>query len=248
MSQLKAYHRPTTINDALQLLAQPSIRSAVVAGGTYIVPHLGETVEAVIDLQALGLTELAADSQSLTAGAMVTLQTLVNSDATPSLLRESALYEGPNTFRHMGTIGGSIISANKESEFVAALLVFEAQITLQTLSGSRTLALADFLKDIPSALAGGLITAVSIATGGKTASARVARTPLDSPIVAALARRSADGSTRLALCGVANMPVLIDPASNIKAAVNPPADFRGSTEYRRQMAATLSRRVLEELG
>ena len=248
MSQLKAYHRPTSVNEALQLLGQPSVRTVVVAGGTSIVPRLDETVEAVVDLQAVGLTGLNADNQSLTAGAMVTLQTLVNSDETPPLLREAALYEGPNTFRHTGTVGGSIISANKESEFVAALLVFEAQVALQTLTGSKTLSLVDFLKDMPSALEGGLLTAVTIATGGETASARVARTPLDSPIVAALARRSASGSIRLALCGVANLPVLVDPASNIKAAVNPPADFRGSTEYRRQMAATLSRRVLEELG
>jgi CO/xanthine dehydrogenase FAD-binding subunit len=71
---------------------------------------------------------------------------------------------------------------------------------------------------------------------------------MDSPIVAALARRSADGSIQLALCGVANVPVLVDPASDIKAAINPPADFRGSAEYRRQMAAIVSRRVLAELG
>jgi CO/xanthine dehydrogenase FAD-binding subunit len=247
MSQIKAYHRPTTIDEALQLMAQPSIHSTVVAGGTYIIPRLKETVEAVVDLQAVGLTGLDADTETLTAGAMVTLQTLVNHVATPSLLREAILYEGPNTFRHAGTVGGSIISANKESEFVAALLVFEAQVTLQSLNGTRTMMLTDFLKDMPSALEGGLITAVSIATGGKTASARVARTPMDSPIVAALARRSAGGSVQLALCGVAYAPVLVDPASDIKAAINPPADFRGSAEYRRQMAATLSRRVLAEL-
>ena len=52
----------------------------------------------------------------------------------------------------------------------------------------------------------------------------------------------------IALARRAGKPVLVDPNSNIKAAVNPQADFRGSTEYRRQMAATLSRRVLEQLG
>jgi CO/xanthine dehydrogenase FAD-binding subunit len=248
MSQLKAYHRPATVDEALQLMAQPSIHSAVIAGGTHIIPHLKETVEAVIDLQAVGLTSLSTETETLTAGAMVTLQTLVDHDATPFLLREAALYEGPNTFRHVGTVGGSIIAAHKESEFVAALLVYEAEVTLQSLNGSKTMMLADFLKDMPSALEGGLITAVSIATGGKTASARVARTPMDSPIVAALARRSANGTIQLALCGVATAPVLVDPTSDIKAAINPPADFRGSAEYRRQMAATLSRRVLAELG
>ena len=93
---------------------------------------------------------------------------------------------------------------------------------------------------------GGVVTAVSLNIIGKTASDRVARTPADKPIVAALARLGDDGKVRLALCGVNNMPVLVDP-DNVKAAINPPHDFRGSTEYRRQMAATLTQRVLSEV-
>ncbi|MFN8458307.1 MAG: FAD binding domain-containing protein [Anaerolineae bacterium] len=143
-------------------------------------------------------------------------------------------------------MGGVVVGANPESELLAALLVGEAQVQVQSMRGSRQIPLADFLRDVPAALNGGLVTAVSLATGGKAASARVARTPVDTPIVAAVARQDTNGQLHLALCGVAATPVLIEP--DAVAGLNPPADFRGSSEYRRQMAQTLAARVVAELN
>ena len=82
--------------------------------------------------------------------------------------------------------------------------------------------------------------------GGETADARVARTPADTPIVAAVGRRDEEGNVRMALCGVADIPILVDP-DEIEN-VDPPADFRGSAEYRRQMAGVLGGRVLAALS
>ena len=75
----------------------------------------------------------------------------------------------------------------------------------------------------------------------------MARTPADAPIVAAVARRTPDQQTLLALCGVAQTPVLVDP-DDVADSIDPPGDFRGSAEYRRAMALTLTQRVLEEIG
>ncbi len=247
MPKINAYHRPQTVDEALQLLARPNVASAVIAGGTYLTPRLPEETETVIDLQALGLTDISAGGDSASLGAMVTLQSVVDHPQLPSLLRDAAHREGPNTFRHAGTVGGAIVAPSQESEFVAALLVLDARVTVHNLSGSSVIALSDLLVDIPAALGGGIITAVTLATDGATAAERVARTPADTPIVAALARRDAAGSLRLALVGVAATPILVDPAADVKAAVNPPADFRGSSEYRRQMAAVLAKRVINEL-
>lgn len=247
MLKINAYHRPKTIAEALQWLAQPDATSVILAGGTYITPRLPEDTDAVVDLQDLGLAGIAASNGTARLGAMTTLQAVVDHPDLPLLLRDAARREGPNTFRLAGTVGGAIVAPSHESELVAALLVFEAQVTVQNLAGSRVIALSELLTDISAALGGGIITAVSLATEGVTAAERVARTPADAPIVAALARRDAAGSLRLALVGVAATPILVDPAADIKAAVNPPADFRGSTEYRRQMAATLAKRVINEL-
>jgi CO/xanthine dehydrogenase FAD-binding subunit len=202
-------------------------------------------VDEVIDLQALALTGAAREGDQLTLGAMTTIQTVVDAAAAPALLREMAHREGPNTFRNQGTVGGAIVCADPESEFLAALLALEAEITIVTLAGDRILPLADFLAAAPAAIEGGILTWVALATSGETASERVARTPADKPIVAAVGRKTPDGRVLLALCGVAATPILIAPDQ--LASLIPPADFRGSSEYRREMATLLAGRVLNRL-
>ncbi len=248
MLQLKAYHRPPNVAEALQLFARPDVKTAIIGGGTSLVARLDEQIEEVVDLQAVGLTELTYRPNYLNLEAMVRLQTVVDDPRAPTLLRQTAYQAGPNTLRHAATIGGQVVEGKAESELLAALLVYETTVQLETLSGEKNLALADFWLYPPwvEGKRDWLVTAISIATSGQTASARVARTPMDSPIVAAVARRRKDGTIDVALCGVAKTPVLVDP-THLQAQIDPPSDFRGSAEYRREMAAVLVKRVLQEL-
>jgi CO/xanthine dehydrogenase FAD-binding subunit len=247
MSPLKGYHRPTNVDEALQLLSRPGVNTAIVAGGTYITAHMPKMVDEVVDLQAAGLAKITYTGQGVILGAMVRLQTIVDDGRAPALLREATRREGPNTLRNAATVGGVVNGPSPESELLAALLIYDAEVQIQSTNGSKSIPLTNFLRDVPSAVNGGLVTAVSLNFIGKTASARVARTPADSVIVAALARLGDDGKMQLALCGVDNVPVLVNP-DNVKAAINPPNNFRGSREYRRQMAATLTQRVVSELS
>jgi CO/xanthine dehydrogenase FAD-binding subunit len=245
MRQLKAYHRPDTVEAALRLLARPATRTAILGGGTSLIANLPEDIDEIVDLQAVGLAQVEHGKNRLTLGAMVRLQTIVDDEKAPSLLSQMAQREGPNTFRNVATVGGAVVGAGAESELLAALLVFEAAVTVQTLDGERSIPLQDFLADVQGTLADGLVTAVSLRTSGRTAHARVARTPQDQPIVAAVARKDESRVMRLALCGVAQTVVLVD--SDDLESLNPPGDFRGSSEYRLEMAKTLSQRVLREL-
>ncbi|MCP4168479.1 MAG: hypothetical protein GY759_21655 [Chloroflexi bacterium] len=245
MTLIKSYHRPQSVGAAVELLARPGVTMAVIAGGTYVNAYKPEEVDEVVDLQATGLDYARHDGERLTMGAMTRLQSIVDWEDTPELLRDTARREGANTFRNQATLGGVVVGADPESELLAALLVFEADVRVQNSGGARTVALSDFLADIAGSLAGGIITEISVATGGTTAADRVARTPADKPIVAAVARKKGGGQILLALCGVANSPILIDPDQ--VASLNPPADFRGSSEYRREMAERLSGRVLNRL-
>lgn len=245
MQQLKSYHRPDSVEAALSLLGRPDVNTAVIGGGTSLVATLPEEVEEVVDLQAVGLTAVAHTSEYLTMGAMVRLQTIVLDRKTPALLRRMALNEGPNTFRNAATLGGVLVGADPESELLAALLVFDAIVSIQTSAGGRQMPLSDFLADTAGSLDGGLVVAVSLEKSGQTAHARVARTPQDNPIVAAVARKDEKGKVWLALCGVAETAVLVDPAA--LDSLNPPGDFRGSSTYRKQMAAVLSKRILSEI-
>ena len=234
------YYRPETVSDALQLLAESG--ATVLAGGTRLVPRLAEW-PAVIDLQGVGLDQLAVEEQIITIGSMVRLQTLVDRPVLPALVRQMAHWEGPNTLRNAATLGGTVVTADPESELYAALLVFEAQVTVQTLAGAQIVPLREF-----SLPAGGLVTAVTIRRGGKTAAARVARTPRDKPIVAVVGRIDGEGEQSAAwyaICGVSDRPRLYTATE--LGQLTPPADFRGSSAYRQRMAAVLYQRVKNQL-
>ncbi|MCA9949416.1 MAG: FAD binding domain-containing protein [Anaerolineales bacterium] len=246
MQQLKSYHRPDSVEAVLSLLDRPDVKTTVIGGGTSLVATLPEEVEEVVDLQAVGLTAVVHTPDRMTIGAMVRLQSLVADKEAPELLRRMAHREGPNTFRNAASLGGVLVDANSESELLAALLVFEAVVSVQTSAGGRQKTLPDFLADVAGSLDGGLVTAVSLKKSGQTAHARVARTPQDKPIVAALARKAENGDVLLALCGVGETAVLVDPTA--LDTLNPTGDFRGSSVYRKQMAAVLSERILNELS
>jgi CO/xanthine dehydrogenase FAD-binding subunit len=247
MPQLKEYHRPASVAEALQLLARPGVQTAIIGGGTRIVAQLDESIDEVVDLQAAGLDAVEYTTGGLRLGAMVCLQRIVEDGQAPALLREAARREGPNTFRHAATIGGTVAQPDPSSELLAALLVFEAEVEIERATGeAKKLLLSEFLADVPAHLAGGIITAVRLATTGQTASDRVGRTPADQPIVAAAARRTEQGKVYLALAGVGPVPVLVEPDQ--VAGLSPAGDFRGSGEYRRQMAVILANRVMNEVG
>ena len=237
MAKVKSYYRPKNVTEALQLLQRPS--TTLLAGGTQLIAHLDEPID-VIDLQAVGLNQIEVTPDTITLGAMVRLQAVVAHGEVPELVRHMGLREGPNTFRHMGTVGGVVATADPESELYAALLVHEAVVTVQTSTGEARVLLAEFELGERE-----LITAVALQRQGQTASDRVARTPADRPIVAVVGRRVGE-DVMLAACGVAERPVLIK-ANEIDQLMLP-ADFRGSSDYRREMTKILMNRILQALN
>ncbi len=236
------YRRPTTIEEALEILAEPG--SIVIAGGTTAVPVITGAAErpgVLVDLQDLGLNHIQRDDRVLRLGATATLQDIVDSAEVPELLRDLARREAPRTIRNMATVGGLIASAPPTSELLAGLLVCGARLRIGAGDGASEV----HIEDVLGSGVEGLITETVLGRNGAMAHERVARTPADSPIVAAVARRRDDGEVRLALCGVAGVPVLVDPEA--VTALEPPGDFRGSSEYRRNLAVTLSGRVLARI-
>ena len=132
-----------------------------------------------------------------------------------------------------------------DSLLLAALLAHRGRVALAGPNGAgeNEADLARVLDEgIPT---GALITAVAIDPAGAAAVAAVGRTPADVPIVAAYGRR-AGGTVTVALTGVAPVPVLAD-GSDPAAGLVPQGDFRGSAEYRLELARVLARRVNEEL-
>lgn len=260
-----AYFRPTSLSEALALLAQPN--RVALAGGTSLLASEEGLAAAAVDLQDAGLDQIKpAGQNTLAVGAMVRLHDLgehlgaVPGDSPAALLREAIHRAGPNTYRHMATAGGTVATRLPDSEWLAALLVLDASLALE--GPAAIMSVADYLAapERPT----GLITALSLPLpAGKGASDRVARTPADYPIVSVTGWRSAAGEVRLAATGVAPLPVRLYAAeaagsrldeASIEAAAREaaavathPGDFRGSAAYRAEMAGVLARRVLNAL-
>ncbi|HSF86016.1 MAG TPA: FAD binding domain-containing protein [Acidimicrobiia bacterium] len=244
MASIRDYHRPGSVDEALALLNRSGMTSVLLGGGTTVVAEPGTQPVEVIDLQALPLGGLVADGPAVRIGATNRLQDVVDAEMVPELIRTAAKREAPNTIRNAATIGGAVAGSNWESGLLAALLVHAAHVELMSASGTATVSLPALLAD-RSQLTGCIITAVVVATGGRSGWAGTGRTPADTPIVAAYARRH-EGATLLALTGVADVPLLIEPGD--VGGLEPPGDFRGSAEYRKALATTLSSRVLVSLG
>src|SRR5215472_5485245 len=87
---LLEYHWAEDLDEALILLARTDIKTAALAGGTYLLGLEDEEIQAVVDLRDLELAYVEDDTRDrhgrilLRLGAMTTLQTLADSP----LLRE----------------------------------------------------------------------------------------------------------------------------------------------------------------
>jgi CO/xanthine dehydrogenase FAD-binding subunit len=235
--RISAYHRPAALPEALALLHRPAVRSVVLAGGTAVVPARVDVATEVIDLQSLGLSAISR-THVVTLGATATLHDVAVSADVPDVVREAARREQPSTLRTLATVGGTVVSGDGESEFLATLLAFDALVSFVNPSGASERPLDDVLAD-PSVLHGAIVTSVSFDPSGVAAAARTARTPMDTPIVAVVGHRRADGSVVIAASGVASTAVVLGDPSGLE----PPGDFRGSTEYRRALAVELVGRV-----
>jgi putative selenate reductase FAD-binding subunit len=234
------YHRPTTLDDAVALVARPD--AVIVGGGTSVNADPRRAPSTAVDLQALGLDDIDGDGDVVRIGAMTRLQDLVDSPLVPLVLRDLARREAPNTIRNMATVGGTIGAADPESELLAGLLAFGARVTVVRAGSPTDHELSDLL-DNAAALNGAIITGISVPATGAGAADRTGRTPMDRPIVAAVAYRDAVGTVRLAMTGVAANPIVVDPAN--LADLDPPPDFRGSSDYRRRLAEVLAGRVVD---
>lgn len=255
---ISTYQRPATMEAALACLVRPG--TVLLGGGTKVNAAAGPGPIEVVDLQALGLGRIdGLDGRMAVIGATATLSRLADSPVVPDVIREAARREQPSTLRAQATVGGCVATGDPESELLAALLVHGAIVRIAAPHGVYELTLQQLLAALPLA-DGGIITSVTISTAGRSSAARTGRTRADRPIVAAVARVIADGRRRVALTGVAATPVLIEAPARTgtggtgpsgtetggidTSRLDPPADFRGSAEYRRALAAVLAARAL----
>ena len=149
------YAAPTTLEEALSLLAQAGDEGKILAGGQSLIPVMKLRLAApehLIDLGKIdGLNGISEDGDALVIGAM-TPHHVVASD--PLVARHAGLVQKATQtvadpqVRHRGTFGGALVHADPAGDLPAPALALEAEFVIAGPGGTRTVSAADFFQGL----------------------------------------------------------------------------------------------------
>ncbi len=274
------YHDPNTLDDALALLAQHGDDCKVIAGGQSLVPMMNLRVvrpDVLVDINGLpDLDYIRVDGGQVRIGALTRHATLMESneiaEACP-LMAEAYQLVAHGPIRNRGTLAGNLCHADPASEMPAVALATEAEITLRSTRGERTVAAADFftgaLETVVAADELVVEVCVPVAPAGQGWSFQeVSGRKGDFAYVAVGATLLVEGGAcqdaRIVCAGVgdhafrareaeaaltgqapddAQFVAAAEIASN---AVEPNVDYHADAAYRRDLVKALTRRVLAQ--
>jgi carbon-monoxide dehydrogenase medium subunit len=191
--------------------------------------------------------------------------------ATVPLLAAALPLIGHEAIRNRGTLGGSLAHADPAAELPAVARALDAELVVRSESGERVIPAAEWFEGYlttsrrPDEILVEMRFPVA-APGTGVAFQEVARRHGDFAMVGLAASLTLTDGTisdaRLAFSGVADVPVraagaesllvgqrpsaelFAEAARRSAAALDPPADLHGSSDYRKKVAATLVRRGL----
>ncbi|MET0642563.1 MAG: FAD binding domain-containing protein, partial [Jiangellaceae bacterium] len=145
------YHRPTTIEEALDLLAEIGSDGKVLAGGQSLVPLMSMRLAApahLVDVNRIdGLAGIQTDVDGVRVGATARHADVEHHEAAyvaVPLLRQAVKHVAHPTNRNRGTTVGSLVHADPSGEMTAVLALLGGTVTLRRRGGERRLAAGEF--------------------------------------------------------------------------------------------------------
>ncbi len=145
------YFAPTSLQEALNLLASHKEDAKVIAGGQSLVPLMKLRLarpKVLIDLSRIcGLNSITERGDSIIIGALTTHAQLESSDLLKRrcpLLPQTATTIGDVQVRNQGTIGGSLAHADPAGDLPAAIMALGAGIKAVSARGERWIKAEDF--------------------------------------------------------------------------------------------------------
>jgi CO/xanthine dehydrogenase FAD-binding subunit len=274
-----AYHRPESLDEAAGLLAEGGADARVLAGGTWVVPNLTRGTSAprsIVDLRAAGLGLIRRGDDGVSIGPMTTYAELGRSELVAKHARLLCTVAGGITggqqIRNQGTIGGSACYATPSSDIPGVLVALAARVRIASTRGTREVAAGDFFRDAfrPDLEADELVTELVVPERPPSVRYGYYKLKLCEsswPIATASCVVTVDDggvctSARLALGGVAAVPLLVEVEDVLagttigpeelrrvaelaeRAVADPWSDVLADGEYRRNVAGVVAKRAV----
>jgi aerobic carbon-monoxide dehydrogenase medium subunit len=211
------YKAPTSLDEALQLLAEGGDDAKIIAGGQSLLPVMKLRLaapELLIDLAKIdSLKGVRDDGDAIVIGAMTThfevsRDPLVAEHA--SLIVKCVETVADPQVRHRGTFGGACSHADPAGDLPAPTLALDAEFVIAGPGGQRTVAAADFFQDLFTTAIGDdeILTEVRVPkyTGWGSAYEKFVRVAQQWAIAGVAATvRTAGGTIAEARIGLTNM-------------------------------------------
>jgi aerobic carbon-monoxide dehydrogenase medium subunit len=149
-----AYAAPTTVDEALQAIADGGEDVKIMAGGQSLIPVMRLRLaapETVVDLSKVAeLKGIREDGDAIVIGAMTTHAEVLADPLVKQfapLIAEATETVADRQVRHRGTFGGALAHADPAGDLPAVALALDAEFVVAGQGGRRTVAAADFFVD-----------------------------------------------------------------------------------------------------
>ena len=250
------YARPSSLDEALAVLAERGDDVSVLGGGQSLVPLLNMRLArptVLLDINRVpGLDTVAVTQGGIRAGALVRAAVLehhAQARAALPALAEAISHIGHPQIRNRTTIGGNIAHADPSSELPGVLACLDGSVELTSTAGARTLPWSDFFVTVftTARQPHELVTGVHFPApaGWEFSFSEMARRHGDFPMVALTVGLQLDGDRvvglRLAATGVSDRPVRL--AGVEQAAAGRRMDAAAIDELARLAAAEFAPRA-----
>jgi CO/xanthine dehydrogenase FAD-binding subunit len=235
------YEAPTTVSEAVQLLAEHLDEASVLAGGQSLIPLMAlRLARPAVLIDINGIAEMSGVSAAdgwVAIGAMtreyVAEESRTVADAVP-LLAAALPLVGHEAIRSRGTIGGSLAHADPAAELPAVARALDAEFVLRAQSGERVVPATEWFQGYltTSRRPGELLVEVRFPAarpGTGISFTEVARRHGDFAIVGLAVSLTLSGEAisdaRLAFAGVSDVPVRAAGAEALLAGERPSPDL-----------------------
>ena len=145
------YFAPTTLDEALELLAQHGLDAKALAGGQSLMPMMNLRLvrpAVVVDINRIeGLSGISSTDGTVTVGALTRQRDLERSDVIQGafpMMTTAIGHIGHFQIRNRGTIGGSLAHADPAAELPALCTALDAEFVVADSNGTQTMAASDF--------------------------------------------------------------------------------------------------------